>query len=58
MRRLGYDAELKQFPQAWRVNFRVRGDEDVVGSASEETLVAEHLPRAASAALNLPTGDG
>ena len=22
MRRLGYDVELKQFPQAWRVNFR------------------------------------
>jgi hypothetical protein len=37
MRRLGYDAELKQFPQAWRVNFRMRGDEHIAGSAWEET---------------------
>ena len=29
MRRL----EMKQFPMAWRLNFRVRGNEHVVGSA-------------------------
>ena len=37
MRRLGYDVEMKQFPMAWRVNFRQRGDERVVGSGWEET---------------------
>ena len=35
MRRLGYDVEMKQLPVGWRVNFRVRGDEHVVGSAWE-----------------------
>ena len=35
MRRLGDDVELKQFPMAWRVNFRKRGDDHVVGIAWE-----------------------
>ena len=30
MRRLGYDVELKQLGEHWRVNFRVRGVEHVV----------------------------
>ena len=37
MRRLGCAVEIKQFSMAWRVNFRVRADEYVVGSAWEET---------------------
>jgi hypothetical protein len=37
MRRLGYEVEMKQFPMAWRVNFRKRGGEYVVGSAWETT---------------------
>jgi hypothetical protein len=51
MRRFGYDVELKQFPMAWLVNFRKRGDEQIVGSAWELTG-CRSVQRAAWAALN------
>ena len=51
MPRLGYAVELKQFPMAWRVNFRVRGDEHVVGSAWESTAWRA-VQRAAWQAIN------
>ena len=50
MRRLGYEVEMKQFPMAWRVNFRMRGVEHVVGSAWEESAWRA-VQRAAWAAL-------
>ena len=50
MRRLGYEIEMKQFPMAWRVNFRVRGGEHVLGSAWEPTAWRA-VQRAAWAAL-------
>ena len=51
MQRLGYVVELKEFPMAWRVNFRMRDVDTVTGTAWEPTAwrAVQRAARAAQA---------
>jgi hypothetical protein len=52
MRRQAYDLQLKQYPGGWRVNFRRRGGDQVMGTGWDPAPWRVTSPRKTTAAEN------